>query len=121
MKKPLLGRKLSQVGVAAAIAGLFGTAAMQAQAATLEWRDLNPTAGYISLDKLNTVATPGLYAAFTDLAGSGVAGKEHTLDSGDLFTENLTLLTSSSNLGAGGTSFELANDYKFVVSLSGVI
>src|SRR5437016_2505822 len=109
MKKTLFGRKLSQIGVAAAVAGLFGTAALEAQAVALQLRDLNPTGGYIALDKLNTIASPQLFTAFHDLA---VAGGANTLDNGDTFHETLTLVTNSSSLGNGATSFNLGGDYR---------
>ena len=86
MKKSLLGRKLSQVGVAAAVAGLFATASMQAQAVTLQFKDLNPTGGFITLDKLNTIASPQYFFATHNL---GMAGATNSLDVGDTFTNSL--------------------------------
>ncbi|MEO6563929.1 MAG: PEP-CTERM sorting domain-containing protein [Nitrosospira sp.] len=118
MKKTLLGRKLSQVGVAAAVAGLFATAPMQAQAVALEFKDLNPTGGFISLDKLNTISSPQYFSAATNLA---IAGGVNTLDVGDTFSQHLSLLTNSSSLGGGIQNFALGGDYRFDVLLNGAV
>ncbi|MEO6563493.1 MAG: PEP-CTERM sorting domain-containing protein [Nitrosospira sp.] len=115
MKKSLLGRKLSQVGVAAAVAGLFGTAAMQAQAVVLEWRDVNTPSTFISLDKLNTISSPQFYFANQNV------GSDNTITVGDTFTEVLSLQTSSSSLGAGAQNFALGGDYRFDVTLAGAV
>jgi hypothetical protein len=115
MKTSFLGRKLSQMGVAAAIAGLFGTAAMQAQAVVLEWRDVNTANTFISLDKLNTIASPQFYSITQNL------GADNTVTTGDTFSENLTLLTNSSSLGGGSQNFALGGDYRFEVNLSGAV
>jgi hypothetical protein len=115
MKKPLLGRKLSQVGVAAAIAGLFGTAAMQAQAVTLQWRDVNTASTFISLDKLNTIASPQFYSITANL------GADNTVTTGDTFNETLSIQTTSSSLGGGAQSFALGGDYRFDVTIGGTV
>lgn len=118
MKRSRLGRKLSQVGVAAAVAGLFATAPMHTQAAVLQFKDLNPTGGFISLDKLNTIASPQYFFATHNL---GVAGGTNTLDVGDSFSEHLTLLTNSSSLSGGAANFALGGDYRLDVALSGAV
>lgn len=116
MKKSLLIRRFSQVSIVAAVAGLFGMAATQAQAVTLQWRDLNPTRGFISLDKLNTISSPQFFSAVINV------GADNTITNGDQFTETLTLLTNSSSLGAGGAqNFAVGGDYRFEVTLSGDI
>lgn len=118
MKRSQLRKKFSQIGVAAAVAGLFATAPMQAQAVVLEWRDLNPTGAYISLDKLNTISSPQFFAATTHL---NVAGGVDTLDVGDTINEHLILLTNSSSLGGGVQNFALGGDYRLDVTLSGAV
>lgn len=122
MEKTNLGKKWSQIGTAAAVAGLFMTAPMQAQALALNWSNLdaagNNTGPFILLDKLNTIASPQLYSASVNLASSGAG---NTLDNGDVFTESLTLLTNSSSLGGGGTVFDLGGDYRFEVALTGTV
>jgi hypothetical protein len=115
MKKPLLGRKLSEVGVAAAIAGLFGTAAMQAQAVVLEWRDVNTANTFISLDKLNTIASPQFYSITQNL------GADNTVTTGDTFSETLSIQTTSGSLGGGAQNFNLGGDYRFDITLSGAV
>jgi hypothetical protein len=115
MERSLVRKKLSQVGVAAAVAGLFATAPMQAQAAALQFRDLNPTGGFITLDKLNTIASPQFFTSQVAL------GADNTLNNGDTFSEHLILLTNSSSLGGGGQSFALGGDYRFDVTLNGII
>ncbi|SFU35506.1 PEP-CTERM sorting domain-containing protein [Nitrosospira multiformis] len=115
MKRSFFETKLSQVGVAAAVAGLFATAPMQAQAVALQFKDLNPTGGFITLDKLNTIASPQNFHATTDV------GINKILDNGDTFTSTFNLLTNSSSLGAGATNFNLGGDYRFEVALNGVV
>jgi hypothetical protein len=115
MERSFVRKKLSQVGVAAAVAGLFATASMQAQAVALQWRDLNPTGGYITLDKLNTISSPQFFTSVVNV------GADNTLNNGDTFSETLTLLTNSSSLGGGGQNFALGGDYRFEVTLNGVI
>jgi hypothetical protein len=114
MKKPLLGKKLSQIGVAAAIAGLFGTTAMQAQAVAIQMKDL-PGGSFITLDKLNTIASPQYYQAITNV------GADNILNTGDTFSEQLTLLINSSSLGGGLVDTSLGGDYRFEVNLQGAI
>jgi hypothetical protein len=118
MERSLFRRKYLQLGVAAAVAGLFATAPMQAQAVALEFRDLNPTGGFISLDKLNTISSPQYFSVTTNL---GAAGGANTLDVGDTFSQNLTLLTNSSSLGGGSQNFALGGDYRFNVTLTGAV
>ncbi|GAB1719735.1 MAG: hypothetical protein NTAFB09_14660 [Nitrosospira sp.] len=115
MEKSLARKKLSSVGVAAAVAGLFATAPMHAQAVALQFKDLNPTGGFVSLDKLNTISSPQYFFA------SNNVGADHTITAGDTFTESLTLLTNSSSLGGGAQNFALGGDYRFQVTLSGDI
>jgi hypothetical protein len=115
MKTSFLGRKLSQMGVAAAIAGLFGTAAMQAQAVVLEWRDVNTANTFISLDKLNTIASPQFYSTTQNL------GADNTVTTGDTFSETLSIQTASSSLGGGTQSFALGGDYRFDITINGVV
>lgn len=97
------------------VAGTLTMASVQAQATSLNWSDLSggATGPFILLDKLNTIASPQLYFASTNL------GANNVLDNGDGFTETLTLLTNSSSLGAGGTVFGLGGDYRFDVSILG--
>jgi len=58
MKTSFFGRKLSQMGVGAVMAGISAMASMPAQAeiqaVALEFKDLNSRGGFISLDKLNS-------------------------------------------------------------------
>jgi hypothetical protein len=87
-----------------------------AQATALNWSNLDGAGtpgAFILLDKLNTIASPQLYFASTNL------GANNILDNGDSFAETLTLLTNSSSLGTGGTLFGLGGDYRFSVSIMG--
>jgi hypothetical protein len=123
MKKSLLGKKFSQVATAAAVAGVFMMAPLQAQAVSLNWTNLDgagaPTAPTpILLDRLNTIASPQNYFASTNLAAGGLA---NTLDNGDTFTETIQLITNSSSQGADPTRFELGGDYRFNVTIGGTI
>lgn len=120
MKKSLLGKKFSQIGTAAAVAGVFMMAPLQAQAVALNWTNLDgagaPTAPTpIALDKLNTISSPQLFSATTDV------GADKTLNAGDSFSEVLSLITNSSSLGLDPTRFELGGDYRFEVTLDGTI
>lgn len=115
MEKSLARKKLSSGGVAAAVAGLFAMAPMHAQAVALEFKDLNPTGAFISLDKLNTISSPQYFFSAVDV------GADKTLSNGDKFTESLTLLTNSSSLSGGAQNFALGGDYRFQVTLSGDI
>lgn len=110
--------KLSQVGTAAAVAGVFMMAPIQAQATALNWSNLDGagTPGvFILLDKLNTIASPQLYTAVNNV------GDDKILNDGDTFTESINLITNSSSLGGGGTVFGLGGDYKFEVTINGTI
>ena len=111
----LLGLKLSKVGIGAAIAGLLTAASMQAQAAAIQYRDLNPAGGFVTLDKLNTISSPQFFSAAVNV------GADHAITNGDVFSETLSLLTTSSSLGGGGQNFALGGDYRFDVILNGVI
>ncbi len=116
MKKSIIGKKLLRVGTAAAVAGVFMMAPFQAHATSLNWSDLDGAGvpgAFILFDKLNTIARPQLYSAFTDV------GADKTLSNGDTFSENLTLITNSSSLGADATNFALGGDYRFEVAITG--
>jgi hypothetical protein len=114
VKKNLSGNLYATAG-AVVVAGTLMMASVQAQATALNWSDLSggATGPFILLDKLNTIASPQLYFASTNL------GANNVLDNGDSFTETLTLLTNSSSLGTGGTVFGLGGDYRFDVSILG--
>lgn len=115
MEKSLARKKLSSVGVAAAVAGLFATAPMHAQAVALQFKDLNPTGAFISLDKLNTISSPQYFLSAVNV------GADKAISNGDTFSESLTLITNSSSLGGGAQNFALGGDYRFQVTLSGDI
>jgi hypothetical protein len=114
--KNSLIKKFSLSLTAAAVVSALTMAPVQAQATALNWSNLDGagTPGpFILLDKLNTIASPQLYFASTNL------GANNVLDNGDSFTETLTLLTNSSSLGSGGTVFGRGGDYRFNVSILG--
>jgi hypothetical protein len=114
--KNSLTKRFSLFTTAAAVAGTLMMAPVQAQATVLNWSNLDGagTPGtFIPLDKLNTIASPQLYFASTNL------GANNLLDNGDSFSETLTLLSNSSSLGFGGTVFGLGGDYRFNVSILG--
>ena len=116
--KNFLIKKLSLSATAAAVAGVLMAAPIQAQAAALNWSNLDGAGtpgAFILLDKLNTIASPQIYTASHDL------GADNTLTAGDTFSQTLTLLTNSSSLGGGGTVFGLGGDYRFQVTLDGTI
>ncbi|MDQ3186332.1 MAG: PEP-CTERM sorting domain-containing protein [Pseudomonadota bacterium] len=118
MKKVFSYNKLSAAIGAAVAVGALTMGPIQAQAANLNWANLDGAGtpgAFILLDKLNTIASPQLYSASVNL------GVDNTLNAGDTFSETLTLLTNSSSLGGADTVFGLGGDYRFEVSLNGSI
>lgn len=117
MKTSFLGKKLSQVGTAAAVAGVFMMAPLQAQAVALNWSNLSGgvPGAFILLDKLNTISSPQNYTAVNNV------GADKILNDGDSFSETLNLITNSSSFGNNATSFDLGGDYRLNVSIAGTI
>jgi hypothetical protein len=116
--KQTFRKKFSAASGVAAMTGALMMIPAQAQATPLNWSNLDGAGtpgAFILLDKLNTIASPQLYSATTNL------GADNILNAGDTFSENLTLLTSSSTLGAGGQSFGLGGDYRIQAIINGTI
>ena len=113
-------KTLTAIAVAGGLA--FATPAMATD--IIQMADLdgagNPTGAFVTLDKLNTsvVTGGGTYGAVHSLADVGGA---NTLDNGDGFSETITLVTNSSQLAGGGTSFALGGDYRIEATLTGVV
>lgn len=95
---------------------LIGAGQAQADLA-LNWLDTDTASTFIELDKLNAVITQQVYQSTVD---TSTAGGALTLDNGDVVTENISLITTSSAL-AGSLNFDLSADYRIDLSLTGVI
>jgi hypothetical protein len=116
--KQTFRKKFSVASGVAAVTGALMMIPAQAQATALNWSNLDGAGtpgAFILLDKLNTIASPQLYSASTNL------GADKTLNAGDTFSETLTLITNSSSLGGGNTSFGLGGDYRIEAAIFGTI
>ena len=111
-------KKLKAIAAGLALTSASAFLPAQVQAAALQFSDLDGAGtpgAFIMLDKLNTISSPQFYATNVDLGG------DHTLTTGDTFSETLTLITNSSSLGLGATSFALGGDYRIEAALTGAI
>lgn len=112
-------KKLTVASAATALVSALTLIPAQAQASVLQFADLDPITGaptgsWVALDKLNTSSSPQIYQAFSNL------GADKTLTAGDSFTESLTLVSNSSDLGLNPTSFVLGGDYRITAVNTGV-
>lgn len=109
-------KKLTVASAATALVSALTLIPAQAQASVLQFADLdaagNPI-GWVTLDKLNTSSSPQFYSAFSNL------GADKTLTAGDSFSETLTLISNSSDLGVNPTNFALGGDYRLTVTNTG--
>ena len=116
--KQIFRNNFSVATGAAAVASALMMIPAQAQATPLNWSNLDGSGtpgAFILLDKLNTIASPQLYSASHNL------GADNILNAGDTFSESLTLITNSSSLGGGNTSFGLGGDYRIEATIFGTI